>query len=1214
MKKSDLLKVAANAAACFVMFADPAHAGPVAALIGALGSGIAAIGGTVVGKLLLYVGLNIAGILIQKMMQKDPKSKGVRGRIETGDDLPLSFIMGEYVTAGKLVYVNEYDSSDDPNGWLCQVIELSEMPVTSFSDQIWINGEACTISTSNPEDGFFRVTEYKKGGQDYIRVKFQDGTQTTADPWLISKFGGDPDKPWTSDMIGRGCAYAIVIARYSKKGILSGVPQFKFVVRGMKLYNVAKDSTEGGSGSHRWDNPNTWEFSENPKVMQYNIIRGIYYKDQWLYGGQGPDTGDGPGFASYRLPSDYWIAAINHCNENITKSDGTVVKRYVAGCEVELDQEPLEVIKELDKCCLGYTVEIGGQWKTWAGPPGSSVMTITDDDIIVSDDQIDNLFKPIQNLYNGARFTYMKPSEGWVTKDAKPIVYPDLVEKDQFVLTAEMSFPFVTDVNQAARCARAAVLDSRKQIEHTLVLPPLAYKLDVYDVITWQSVRNGYDNKRFLIVSIDDRDDLTQEVVIRETNPADYDYDNELDVPETTGPIKEIRPGALLIDFTVEADQVDDPQSVKDRPAIRVSWDVQSDDIDILWVKYEVRLSGTTKVIAHGTFYNVEEDTDRLIVSSSFRFGKTYQIRFFTQPELKGRTSAWSSWKTIKLIDTDIPVAPTLDPSSDLADDGSLIFWLDIDWTSVAQISTYNVRVVDGSKTRIYTCHVSNFRIPVVSGKTYVVSVRAVGSEGTPGDWSPTSTVTVNKKTIVPTAPTSLTAKNGVKRVTLVWNKSPDSDYKQTAIYRSDDNNFANADQIAVATGTSYVDDDLTFNNSYFYWITFIDRSGNESAKYPASNTGGRSATATQVSSTYIGSGAVTSPKTDRTVLPAPTLAGTSLVQDNTDLNGDGIVDIALTFDWSNVVDSAGNPAASYEVEISRGTSSGGPFTVISGHSTSTISRTRFAANNNYYYRCRARAISFSGAAGSWSGYSNVVKPAKKTVGPSAPTGLSSRPYPLRVELGWDDCPDADYAYTEVWSANENNFGSASLMANVFGRTYSDGNFPFTNGPWDRWYWIYHVNKSGIRSARHPSGTTSTVTDAPEKVQAKMIDDIPVTERYLATNSPNILVGTSRVSIIQDEVVTTGAEWIDVRFDVFVGSNSARNFFTFYLYLDGNLMLTFQPVAPDKDMVSLSRSFTKATWDTYSGGFANTVEIRAELDANNVYVVFSQLTTIVYKD
>jgi hypothetical protein len=46
------------------------------------------------------------------------------------------------------------------------------------------------------------------------------------------------------------------------------------------MLRPALDSTvAGGSGSHRWNDPSTWEWSDNPAVCRYNWVRGIYAND-----------------------------------------------------------------------------------------------------------------------------------------------------------------------------------------------------------------------------------------------------------------------------------------------------------------------------------------------------------------------------------------------------------------------------------------------------------------------------------------------------------------------------------------------------------------------------------------------------------------------------------------------------------------------------------------------------------------------------------------------------------------------------------------------------------------------------------------------------------------------------------------------------------------------------------------------------------------------
>ena len=70
---------------------------------------------------------------------------------------------------------------------------------------LFIDGERVTIGATHSDKGY-PITEYRRGSKDHLWIEFFDGTQTVADTFMVSKFGTDPDRPWTSDMIGRGIA------------------------------------------------------------------------------------------------------------------------------------------------------------------------------------------------------------------------------------------------------------------------------------------------------------------------------------------------------------------------------------------------------------------------------------------------------------------------------------------------------------------------------------------------------------------------------------------------------------------------------------------------------------------------------------------------------------------------------------------------------------------------------------------------------------------------------------------------------------------------------------------------------------------------------------------------------------------------------------------------------------------------------------------------
>ena len=82
----------------------------------------------------------------------------------------------------------------------------------------------------------------------------------TADPMLIASSGGQ----WTSSHRVRGIAYLACSFEYDVKGMFNSIPQLTVVCRGKKLYDPRKDgSITGGTGSHRYATPSTFEWSDN---------------------------------------------------------------------------------------------------------------------------------------------------------------------------------------------------------------------------------------------------------------------------------------------------------------------------------------------------------------------------------------------------------------------------------------------------------------------------------------------------------------------------------------------------------------------------------------------------------------------------------------------------------------------------------------------------------------------------------------------------------------------------------------------------------------------------------------------------------------------------------------------------------------------------------------------------------------------------------------
>lgn len=94
------------------------------------------------------------------------------------------------------------------------------------------------------------------------------------DPMLNASVGTQ----WTSNHRMRGIAYLACSFEYDSRGMFSSIPQLTVVCRGKKLYDPRKDgSISGGTGSHRYDTPSTFEWSDNATLCLLDYMRDNEY-------------------------------------------------------------------------------------------------------------------------------------------------------------------------------------------------------------------------------------------------------------------------------------------------------------------------------------------------------------------------------------------------------------------------------------------------------------------------------------------------------------------------------------------------------------------------------------------------------------------------------------------------------------------------------------------------------------------------------------------------------------------------------------------------------------------------------------------------------------------------------------------------------------------------------------------------------------------------
>jgi hypothetical protein len=491
----------------------------------------------------------------------------LQGTLQSGGTVPRSFNMGYSATAGSLVYANTWgNDGETPNAYFTQVIALSDLPGGTLQE-VWINGELCTLGPVVDGNLGAPVTQYFKDGKDHLWVKYYDGTQTTADSFLQTSVASF-DRPYPSTRIGTGIAYVVCTALVNDT-LFTGFPAYKFAVSGIPLYDPSKDSTNGGSGSHRWSDKSTWggDGDNFPAVQIYNLLRGVTYNGVWLYGLQS--------MVGARLPAVNWITQIAKCRAAIQGQTG-MEPTYRSGGQVNVDAQIANAVEAFLTACQGRVSEIGGFYKIHLGAPDSPTFSWTDGDLLSTEEQTYKPFFGLADSINGITASYPYPAEGWAQKVAPPYYRSDLEARDgSRRLLANPSFDMVPYSAQVQRLMRSALDEAQRARTHVLAFPPQYWIVEPGDVGTWTSVRNGYTDKLFRADAGTDKANLDVILHLTEVDPTDYDWDHNTDFQGfPTGPTVFPRPAPQgIVDWFAEPYTIKDDDGLSRRPAIRLSWD-----------------------------------------------------------------------------------------------------------------------------------------------------------------------------------------------------------------------------------------------------------------------------------------------------------------------------------------------------------------------------------------------------------------------------------------------------------------------------------------------------------------------------------------------------------------------------------------------------------------------------------------------------------------
>lgn len=566
---------------------------------------------------------------------RDPAQKSF------GEREPFRGVVGRVVLGGHNTHYNEYDDAK-----ISQDVLIVADQLAAGLECVYVDGRQCElVEIAGPHTNNEQARYQVDGYGDLIDIRFHDGRPgQLADTKLVAETAG-----WDASYTHAGKAYIAVEFKSDKEKFGGSQPDLKLVALGGKWYDPRKDSSIGGAGTHRFNDPMTWEYTNNPAVVAYHFARGIWVNGFRCLGAE---------LTPADLHFESFITAMNICDEQVQRPDGSYRNRYECNLTWDDEQPPYQVIDQLCQAMGGVRGEIQGQVAIFAGKAKVPVLTIADVDIVAN---TPIRFTPKISgtaLYSGVQGTYTHSTE-FTAKAYKALNPAAFVAEDGRSRLNRVDLASVQDAHQAYLLVKQQLFRSRLQATAEITLDIKDLMVDVGDWIVWESAHDFRGTRTYEIQRVSlDWDAGRMALELREVS-ADA-FADDATVEQVAEPTRD-RPffgyQKDVFGFGVEAVALSGANG-ENLPALKFTYNPITDPA-IRGLKVEYRIAGdenpqlfkaTDTSAGDGEFY----------ASDGVMPGLTYEARAILDA-VPGREVNWTNWVPIA-----VPTGPmqTVSPES----------------------------------------------------------------------------------------------------------------------------------------------------------------------------------------------------------------------------------------------------------------------------------------------------------------------------------------------------------------------------------------------------------------------------------------------------------------------------------------------------------------------------------------------------------------------
>lgn len=507
-------------------------------LVGAVGLGIATGNPAVVGWALgQFSTVILAGTIAMSIGQAldpptfsdslDQDQDGLNLTLTNNPTEPRKILFGKSATGGNIIYrANTGTDGED----LHIVIGVAGHLITSF-DAFKLGPENITFS-SNEADGVLNGNLFK---YDHLGENNQ-----TADTNLVAN-----STEWTTAHRLRGIAYSYIRVIWNQEKFPNGLQKMIFTLSGTVVYDPRLDSTNGGSGTQRFDDQTTWTFTDNPILCIATYMIGLEVGGVIIAGME---------VNPLKIDWTTVIAQANICDELVTLKAGGTEKRYTCNGWINPERAHRENITILSSSCGGGIAFQGGLWRFYSAAAIPAIKSRSGFDITGTKTYTTK--RGLGSMYNGIQGRFTDPASDYSTAD-----YPArnnvtfLTEDGGQENIMNLDLPMTKSQTTCQRLSKIALDRNRMQKSLTAVFSPIALEDTVLDTITFNYAPFNLIDQKMRIADwelvIQDTEDgpllMVKEALIEEDD-AVYDWDETTDELDYVGPVAV--PNSQMVDIT----------------------------------------------------------------------------------------------------------------------------------------------------------------------------------------------------------------------------------------------------------------------------------------------------------------------------------------------------------------------------------------------------------------------------------------------------------------------------------------------------------------------------------------------------------------------------------------------------------------------------------------------------------------------------------------